>query len=66
LIRTFPVKVRKKIFDRALAVEHFRKALFPIKVGIRGKEKNFFSREKKFFPSPDPPSFFKKSGVFYV
>ena len=28
-----------------------------------GEGKNFFSREKKFFPSPKPPSFFKKSGV---
>jgi len=28
-----------------------------------GEGKNFFSREKKFFPSPAPPSLFKKSEV---
>jgi len=31
-----------------------------------GEGKNFFSREKKFFPSPTPPSFFKKSGVCFA
>ena len=34
------------------------------KLGESGEEKNFFSREKKFFSSPEPPSLFKKSGVF--
>jgi hypothetical protein len=29
-----------------------------------GERKNFFSREKKFFIYPEPPLFFKKSGVF--
>ena len=41
-------------------------ALFPIKVGDVGERKNFFSREKKFFPSPTPPSFFKKSEVWLL
>ena len=36
------------------------------KIGDAGKEKNFFSREKKFFPSPTPPSFFKKSEVWLL
>jgi len=27
-----------------------------------GEGKNFFSQEKKFFPSPEPSSLFKKSG----
>ena len=40
--------------------------LFPIKVGDVGERKNFFSREKKFFPSPTPPSFFKKSEVWLL
>jgi len=29
-----------------------------------GEGKNFFSREKKFFPSPGPLSLFKKSDIF--
>jgi len=30
-----------------------------------GEGRNFFSREKKFRPSPAPPSHFKKSGVLW-
>ena len=41
-------------------------ALFPIKVGDAGERKNFFSREEKFFPSPAPPSIFKKSEVWLL
>ena len=29
-----------------------------------GEGKNFLSHQKKFFPSPDPSSFFKKRGFF--
>ena len=29
-----------------------------------GERENFFSREKKFSLSPEPPLLFKKSGVF--
>ena len=29
-----------------------------------GEGKNFFSREKKFFPSPGPPPLFKKAACF--
>ncbi|MBR7107401.1 MAG: hypothetical protein IKC89_03190 [Lentisphaeria bacterium] len=32
--------------------------------GFMGEGKNFFSREKSFFPSPKPSPLFKKSGVF--
>ena len=49
----------------------YQYALFPIRVdGSRGKEKNFFSREKaerrhrSFLLSPNPSPLFKKSGVF--
>ena len=35
-------------------------------VGDVGEGKNFFSLEKKFFPSHTPPSFFKKSGVWLL
>ena len=31
-----------------------------------GEEENFFSREKKFSSSPEPPTLFKKSEVFSV
>ena len=31
---------------------------------ISGKGKNFFSREKRFFPFPEPLSLFKKSEIF--
>jgi len=31
---------------------------------VPGEGENFFSREKKFSPSPGPPLLFKKSGVF--
>ena len=31
--------------------------------GFMGEGKNFFSREKRFFPSPKPSPFFKKSVV---
>ena len=44
----------------------FLKGSVPDKGRYPGEGKNFFSREKKFFPSPEPPSFFKKSGVLYV
>ena len=43
-----------------------KKALLPIKVGDVGERKNFFSREKEFFPSLTPPSFFKKSEVWLL
>lgn len=33
---------------------------------ISGEGKNFFLREKKFFPSPEPLSFFKKSEIFLL
>ena len=52
-------------------LQYFILALFPIRVdGSRGKEKNFFSREKaerrhrSFLLSPNPSPLFKKSGVF--
>lgn len=32
--------------------------------GSRGEAKDFFSAEKVFRLSPNPPPFFKKSGVF--
>ncbi len=42
-------------------------ALFPIRVdGSRGKEKNFFSREKKFFSSPRTPLHFSKKAAYFV
>ena len=41
-------------------------AQFPIKLGDAGERKNFFSREEKFFPSPAPPSFFKKSEIWLL
>ena len=31
-----------------------------------GEEENFFSREKKFSSSPEPPTLFKKSEIFSV
>ncbi|MBO5821623.1 MAG: hypothetical protein J6R86_01255, partial [Lentisphaeria bacterium] len=31
-----------------------------------GEGENFFSREKKFSPSPKPPTSFKKSGVYFA
>jgi len=37
------------------------------KIWEPGEGKNFFSREKKFFPSPRPPSSFqKKRGIFLL
>jgi len=37
--------------------------LFPTWVDDVGEGRNFFSREKKFRPSPTPPTHFKKSEV---
>ena len=43
------------------------KALSPIRGDrSRGERKNFFSREKKFFPSPRTPLLFSRKAVYFV